>query len=92
MAPGAGQVTVGLAAREDSGVRVTVDGVVQFDGTLASGQRQSWDGKQRIDVWTDKGKTLELAVNGKALGPYSPAMGHSDWNRIDFSFWPGYGQ
>lgn len=92
VAPAAGQVTVGLAATEDSGVRVTVDGIVQFDGILRAGQRQSWDGRQRIDVWTDKGKTLLLAVNGKDLGPYSPAMGHPDWNRIDFSFWPGFGQ
>ncbi|MGE3855552.1 MAG: RodZ domain-containing protein [Dehalococcoidia bacterium] len=92
VAPAAGHVTVGLAATEDSGVRVTVDGVVQFDGILNAGQRQAWDGTQRIDVWTDKGKTLQLAVNGKDLGPYSPAMGHPDWNRIDFSFWPGFGQ
>ena len=92
VAPGSGKVTVGLAATEDSGVRVTVDDVVQFDGTLKAGQRQSWEGKGRIDLWTDKGKTLLLAVNGKDLGPYSPAMGHADWNRIDFSFWPGFGQ
>ncbi len=90
VAPVAGHVTVGLVATEDSAVRVTVDGVVQFDGTLASGQKQSYDGKQRIDVWTDKGKTLNIAINGKNVGPYSPAMGHADWNRIDFSFWPGW--
>ena len=91
-APAAGRVTVGLAATEDSGVRVTVDDVVQFDGILKAGQRQAYDGKSRIDVWTDKGKTLGLSVNGRDLGPYSPAMGHADWNRIDFSFWPGWGQ
>ncbi len=90
IAPAAGHVTVGLAATEDSGVRVTVDGVVQFDGTLAAGQKQAYDGKQRIDVWTDKGKTLNIAINGKNVGPYSPAIGHADWNRIDFSFWPGW--
>ena len=73
-------------------MRVTVDDVVQFDGILKAGQRQAYDGKQRIAVWTDKGKTLSLAVNGRNLGPYSPAMGHADWNRIDFSFWPGWGQ
>ena len=67
-----------------------VDGVVQFDGTLAAGQKQAYDGKQRIDVWTDKGKTLNIAINGKNVGPYSPAIGHADWNRIDFSFWPGW--
>jgi hypothetical protein len=83
---------VALAANEASGVRVTVDGVVQFDGTMQAGQRQNWDGTQRIEVWTDKGKTLGLTVNGKDLGPYSPAMGHADWNRIDFSFWPGWPQ
>ena len=90
--PAAGRVTVGLFAKEDSGVRVTVDDVVQFDGILKAGESQAWEGKSGIDVWTDKGKTLGLAVNGKDLGPYSPAMGHADWNRIDYPFWPGWGQ
>jgi hypothetical protein len=88
--PASGKVTVGLAATEDSQVRVTVDGVVQFEGTLRARERQAWEGTERIQVWTDKGKTLELSVNGKDLGPYSPAMGHPDWNRIDFGFWPGW--
>lgn len=88
--PASGRVTVGLAAQEDSLVRVTVDGVVQFDGTLRARQRQNWDGAQRVQVWTDKGKTLLIAINGENLGPYSPAMGHPDWNRIDFGFIPGW--
>jgi hypothetical protein len=83
-----GRVTVGLSAQEDSGLRVTVDNVVQFNGVLRAGQRQRWDGASRIQVWTDKGKTLLLSVNGHELGPYSPAMGHADWNRIDFAFGP----
>ncbi|TAJ21228.1 MAG: DUF4115 domain-containing protein [Dehalococcoidia bacterium] len=88
--PAAGRVTVGLAAQEDSLVRVTVDGVVQFDGTLKARQRQAWEGGQRIQVWTDKGKTLLIAINGDNLGPYSPSMGQPDWNRIDFGFGPGW--
>ncbi|RJQ10101.1 MAG: DUF4115 domain-containing protein [Dehalococcoidia bacterium] len=88
--PAGGRVTVGLAAQEDSLVRVTVDGVVQFDGTLKARQRQAWEGTQRIQVWTDKGKTLLIAINGDNLGPYSPSMGHPDWNRIDFGFAPGW--
>jgi hypothetical protein len=88
--PASGQVTVGLAATTDAQLRVTVDGTVQFQGTLAAGERQAWDGRQRIQVWTDSGRTLLLAVNGQNLGPYSAAMGHPDWNRIDFGFWPGW--
>jgi hypothetical protein len=88
--PAPGRVTVGLAAVEASQVRVTVDGVVQFDGTLRPGERRSWEGVERIQVWTDTGRTLQLAVNGVNLGAYSPAMGHPDWNRIDFGFWPGW--
>ena len=88
--PALGRVSVGLAATEDSQVRVTVDGVVQFDGTLRARERQSWEGSERIQIWTDKGRTLHLSVNGNDLGPYSPAMGHPDWNRIDFGFWPGW--
>ena len=92
VAPEPGQVTVGLAATEDAQVRVTVDGTVEFEGTLRSGERQAWAGSERIQVWTDSGKTLQLAVNGVDLGAYSPAMGQPDWNRIDFGFWPGWGQ
>ncbi len=88
--PASGRVTVGLAATEDALVRVTVDGVVQFDGTLRARQRQAWEGSQRVQVWTDKGKTLQIAINGDNLGAYSPAMGHPDWNRIDFGFIPGW--
>lgn len=90
--PAPGRVTVGLAATTDAQVRVTVDGVVDFDGTLKAGQRQLWEGGERIQVWTDSGKTLQLSVNGQDLGAYSPAMGHPDWNRIDFGFWPGWAQ
>jgi hypothetical protein len=89
-APAPGRVAVGLRAQEDSSVRVTVDSVVQFSGVLRAGQHQRWEGSNRIQVWTDKGKTLLLSVNGHDLGPYSPAMGHPDWNRIDFAFAPSW--
>lgn len=92
VAPEPGRVTVGLAATQSAQVRVTVDGVVEFDGTLPRGEQQEWEGGERIQVWTDSGQTLQLAVNGVDLGPYSPAMGHPDWNRIDFGFWPGWAQ
>lgn len=90
VAPDPGRVTIGLAATEDAQVRVTVDGVVEFDGLLRRGERQAWEGAERIQVWTDSGKTVQLAVNGVDLGAYSPAMGHPDWNRIDYGFWPGW--
>jgi len=90
--PDPGRVTVGLAATEDAQLRVTVDGVVEFEGTLRSGERKAYEGSERIQVWTDSGKTVQLAVNGVDLGAYSPAMGHPDWNRIDYGFWPGWGQ
>jgi Domain of unknown function (DUF4115) len=88
--PVSGRVTVGVAAQTDARLRITVDGTVAFEGTLAAGERQAWDGSQRIQVWTDSGRTLLLAVNGQNLGPYSTAMGHPDWNTIDFGFWPGW--
>lgn len=88
--PAPGEVTVGLAAVEDASLRVTVDGVVQFEGVLGSGQKQSWQGSERIQVWTDNGRLVHISINGQDLGPYSPAMGHPDWNRIDYGFWPGW--
>ncbi len=95
--PATGRVTVGVQAQEETNVRVTIDGVVQFNGTLSSGDRRLWEGTERIQVWTDRGQTLLLSVNGHDLGPYSPAMGAiqgdaeiAGWNRIDFGFWPGW--
>jgi Domain of unknown function (DUF4115) len=88
--PVSGGVTVGVAATTDARLRVTVDSRVEFEGTLAAGEQQAWDGRQRIQVWTDSGRTLLLAVNGHDLGPYSSAMGHPDWNSIEFGFWPGW--
>ena len=85
-----GKVTVTLQAGEPSAVRVTVDGASAFEGTLAAGDTRTWQGDRRIEVWTDHGRTLQITVNGHALGAYSPAMGHPDWNHIEFGFGPDW--
>ncbi len=89
-APAAGKVTVSVVAQEPTVVRVTVDGAQAYSGTLRAGQGGSWQGTQRVEVWTDHGKTLQITINGYALGAYSPAMGHPDWNHIDYGFGPGW--
>ncbi|MCC6237596.1 MAG: DUF4115 domain-containing protein [Dehalococcoidia bacterium] len=85
-----GQVLVTLRAQEDTYVRATVDSTVLFDGTMRSGESRSWQGRQRVQVFTNKGRTALLSINGYELGPYSPAMGHPDWNQIDFGFGPDW--
>ncbi len=85
-----GQVLITLRAQEETFVRATVDGTVLFDGTLRSGESRSWQGRQRVQVFTNKGRTALISINGFELGPYSPAMGHPDWNQIDFGFGPDW--
>ncbi len=85
-----GQVLVVVRAQEESFVRATVDGTVLFDGTMRSGETKSWQGRQRIQIYTNKGRSMNIAINGEDLGPYSPAMGHPDWNQIDFGFGPDW--
>ncbi|MFN8637872.1 MAG: DUF4115 domain-containing protein [Dehalococcoidia bacterium] len=88
--PLAGQVLVIVRAQEESFVRATVDGTVLFDGTMRSGETKSWQGRQRVQVYTNKGRSMNITINGTDLGPYSPAMGHPDWNQIDFGFGPDW--
>jgi hypothetical protein len=88
--PVPGQVLVVLRAQEESFVRATVDGTVLFDGTMRAGESKSWQGRQRVQVYTNKGRSMLITINGNELGAYSPAMGHPDWNQIDFGFGPDW--
>jgi hypothetical protein len=79
--------TLSATARRSLQVRVSVDGAVVFNGTLAAGESGSWRGGSRIQVWTNDATNLMVTVNGYDLGPLSAAVGHPTWNTVDWS-WP----
>jgi len=62
-----GGVNLALEANEHVWVRVSVDGVVAFEGMLAPGE-MTWSGREAIVVDTGNGDALLVTVNGQAQG------------------------
>lgn len=63
-----GGVNLTLEAGEHVWVRVSVDGVVAFEGMLAPGETPTWSGQEAIVVDTGNGDALLVTVNGQAQG------------------------
>ena len=84
---GPNRATLGLAAERDAEIRVTVDGTQVFAGVLRPGETRSWEGRRSVQVWTNNGKALITTVNGFPLGQLSAAVGHPEWNTVEWS-WP----
>lgn len=79
-------VEVNMIALRDVKVRVHVDGVKDFEGTLEEGAARSFKGSGQIDVWMETGRLVKMEVNGKRLGtpgeatvPYSRTFARSDF-------------
>ncbi len=65
----AGQgVQVVLVATAAAWMQVTVDGLVQFNGTLAGGSRRTFSGYNTVYVWTGNGGGVTAIVNGQSRG------------------------
>ncbi len=62
-----GGVTLTLEAGEHVWARVSVDGLVAFEGMLAPGET-TWSGREAIVVDTGNGAALQVTVNGQAQG------------------------
>jgi cytoskeletal protein RodZ len=84
-APAANNVVVKVTiTNHDAWIQVTVDGVVQYSGTLPRGSTRQWTGKNTIRIRTGRADSVRVTVNGKDLG----LMGSPDnlivekeWNR-----------
>ncbi len=63
-----GTVTLTLTAGEHVWVRVTRDGSMVFQGTIAPGEPHTWTGEQAIVVETGNGAGVEVTVNGQPQG------------------------
>jgi hypothetical protein len=78
--------TLTLTAQVATQVTVTIDGAVAFAGSLGAGQSQSWVADREFAVSTGNASGLSITINGYALGALPVAVGHPDWNRIDWSW------
>lgn len=61
-------VQVTLVATADSWMQVTVDGLQQFSGTMASGTRRTFNGDNTVYVWVGNGGGVSVVVNGQSRG------------------------
>ncbi|OKH38663.1 hypothetical protein NIES2119_08695 [[Phormidium ambiguum] IAM M-71] len=59
--------------QDDSWVRVTADGKVQFEGILSKGTKQSWTAKERIVVRSGNAGAVLVSVNKKEAKPLGEA-------------------
>jgi hypothetical protein len=86
----ANRATLLARAQQDVQARVSVDGVVAFDGTLRANEERSWEGSTRVQISTNRAAQLQVAVNGFTLGTLSVAVGHPDWNTVDWGWAAGW--
>lgn len=82
----ADQVAVRIVTSRDAWMRVLVDGVQQFSGTLPRGTTRQWVGKNRVRIRTGRADSVRVTVNGADLGLMQPVQGASlivekEWDR-----------
>jgi cytoskeletal protein RodZ len=58
-----------IHARENSWLRVRVDGNTVFDGVLKKGQSVNWRGTDKIELNIGNASGIDLDVNGKTISP-----------------------
>ena len=66
---GPGPVQIVVVALEQSYIRVTVDGKIQFDGRILIGTAYSFSGDNQIEVLTGNGAGISILFNQGNLGP-----------------------
>lgn len=64
----AGKVTVKVEALKDVWLRVTVDGVKEYENTLAGGLTREWVGDSIIRIRTGRADVVQLTINGEDRG------------------------
>ncbi len=64
-----GGVTLDLEATEHVWARITIDGMMVFEGQMALEQVETWSGWATVAVDTGNGAALLVTVNGQLQGP-----------------------
>lgn len=82
--PVAGKITVKVQAVKDVWMRVTVDGKLQYESTLAQGLSKQWAGNTIVRIRTGRADVVKLTVNGEdrglMLGDSSSLILEKEWN------------
>lgn len=66
-------VQVTAQFQDDSWMRVTADGKVQFEGILSKGTQQSWSAKERIVIRAGNAGVVLVSVNNQEAKPLGEA-------------------
>lgn len=56
-----------LRAKEKTWLQVKVDGKIVFQGILAKGVAESWQAKEKIELWLGNAGVVQLEMNGRLL-------------------------
>lgn len=82
--------TMRLTAQRDAPIRVLVDQQLKADGVLRQGQSQFFEGTREVWVVTNGARDLLLEINGYQLGTVAQAVGHPEWNAVDWAWRAGW--
>lgn len=77
-------IEVKITTTRDAWMRVLVDGVQQYSGTIAKGQTREWKGKETIRIRTGRADSVKVVVNGTdrgLLGDRDNLIVEKEWNR-----------
>jgi cytoskeleton protein RodZ len=66
--PAGDKVTVKVVTTRDAWMRVLVDGVQQYNGTLPKGSTRQWTGDDIIRIRTGRADSVQVTVNGEDIG------------------------
>lgn len=70
-----GAVTVKLDIKEESWIRVKVDGKIQFEGNLKAGESKDWSGNREITVESGNAGAVLISENNKPAEPMGQMYG-----------------
>jgi transcriptional regulator with XRE-family HTH domain len=82
--PASANVVVKIVTTRDAWLRVLVDGVQQYNGTLPRGSTRQWTGRNTIRIRTGRADSVQVTVNGKDLGfmgTRNNLIVEKEWNR-----------
>lgn len=65
-------ISVTVSATDSSWLRVVADGKQVFDGVLKTGESRTFSGSERATLRTGNAGSLDVAYNGKPIGPLGP--------------------
>jgi cytoskeleton protein RodZ len=82
-AQAANSVAVKVVTTRDAWMRVLVDGVQQFSGTLPKGASRQWTGRNTVRIRTGRADSVQVIVNGAdkgLMGDRNNLIVEKEWN------------